>query len=221
MGNSMKKPENYIILALLTVVLSNCKPADNKSTDSKTRDTISKLSVKADTLTLKTDLFNQDLKFCGHKISFYLTNRQIPQVCKDIFTKKIPVSDDIEVLSLMDSIFTNNKDTGPFYFLTLTQTMEKADGAYAEPLGVMCRKFIETRTKEFFDYFINEPMLTDQNFSEWAQLVAGEIAISAEGHEKNEADKLIRKMAANSRPGNEKQKEKLKEFSKMIVNLCP
>jgi hypothetical protein len=152
----------------------------------------------------------------GHPISFYITNKNIPQVCKDLYAGKRQPSDDSDIISLMDSIFTSNKETAPFYFLTLTRTMANADGAYAEPLGMMAKSFVETRTKEFVGHFINEPLLTTKNLYEWARLVAGEIEIASEGKEKEQLGKLKEKLKSNCTSCSAKEVQLLSSFVEQI-----
>jgi hypothetical protein len=217
----MKTRIRNIILLSITIVLANCNSADNTQKSKITPDTVMQIVTVDTFVALQKDTADNKLIFAGHPISFYLSHRQIPQVCKDIYNKKRLISDDNEVLALIDSIFTPNNETRPFYFLTLTQTMEKADGAYAEPLGIMGKDFVEKRTKEFLNYFINEPMLTNEDFDEWVSTVVGEIQISAEGHEKKEADNVKKKMFANCSDCNEQQKLKLENFTKQIKNHYP
>jgi hypothetical protein len=72
--------------------------------------------------------------------------------------------------------------------------MDEADGAYAEPLGMMGKQFVETRTLDFVGYFDEEQLLTDTDLEQWAKTVAGEIQISSEGREKEELNSLTNKM---------------------------
>lgn len=164
-------------------------------------------------------IINQQL--AGHSISYYLNHDQIPQVCKDLFLKKRSPIDDSDILSLMDSIFTSNNDTRPFYFLTITQTMEKADGAYAEPLGMMAKSFVEKRTKEFLVFFMNESLLTIKDFDEWAKSVAGEIEIISEGKEQLEIDTVQSKMLMNCSDCAETQKQLILNFIDKVKKHCP
>ncbi len=159
--------------------------------------------------------------FAGHSISYFLKHDQIPQVCKDLFLKKRAPIDDSDILSLMDSIFTNNNDTRPFYFLTITQTMEKADGAYAEPLGMMAKSFVEKRTKDFIGLFENESLLTKRDFDEWAMSVAGEIEIMSEGKEQLEIANVQSKMILNCSDCTDTQKKLILDFITTVRNHCP
>lgn len=194
---------------LFVLILSQycCHPTDNKRT--------------IDTKVFKSTVLVNDSIFNGHPLTFYINHDKIPQVCKDLFSGVRQPSDEIDVLSLLDSIFTTNDETRPFYFLTITRTMEKADGAYAEPLGMMGKQFVEIRTKEFVDYFNKEILLTDKDFEEWAKKVAGEIEISADGKEKEELEKLRSKMKLNCQSCDEGQSKILNDFVERVAHHCP
>jgi hypothetical protein len=156
----------------------------------------------------------------GHPISFYMAHKEIPQICKDVYTGVRQPSDEVDVLSLLDSIFTKNKETAPFYFLTITRTMEKADGAYAEPLGMMGKHFVETRTKQFIDYFENESLLTSHDFNEWASTVSGEIEILSD-NEEQEFDKMKEKVKSNCASCNAKQLQRMNAFLEKVKESTP
>ncbi|MES2654295.1 MAG: hypothetical protein V4620_01840 [Bacteroidota bacterium] len=167
-----------------------------------------------------TDTTDNDLKLRGKPISFYLAHPQISQVCKDIYTEKREPSPDKDILALMDSMFTLNDETKAFYFLTVTQTMHKADGAYAEVLGVMAKSFVETRTREFLNYTMNEPLITEKYYNKWVKTVVGEIKICAEGHEKEEAGLIKNKMLKSCTECTEQQKDKLNDFAARVAKKC-
>lgn len=216
----MKKLTTPFAILVLTVVIPRCNSASNKVTGVNSVDTIVQ-AVTSDTSTiLQTDIDGK-ARFGGHPVSFYLGHKEIPQVCKDLYTQKRSVSDDNDVLAIMDSIFTSNNETRPFYFLTLTSTMGKADGAYSEPLGIMCKKFVETRTNEFIDYFINELLLTHADFDKWAQTVAGELQVSSDRADKEEVNILKNKMTTNCLACDERRIQKIEEFISRINYHTP
>jgi len=174
-----------------------------------------------DTHWISPGTLNKESVFNGHPISFYLEHKQIPQVCKDLYNGKRNPSDDAGILNLLDSIFTSNVDTKPFYFLTITRTMPKADGAYAEPLGMMGKQFVEKKTTDFADYFINNPVLTDKDFEEWAKTVAGEIEISAAEQEKEEWARLKSKMKSNCVNCGQRQVKIIDNFLTRVKKSLP
>ena len=166
-------------------------------------------------------MVTKDSILSGNRISFYINHKEIPQVCKELFRNTRQPSDELDVLALLDSVFTSNDKTRPFYFLTITRTMAKADGAYAEPLGMMAKQFVETRTKEFITYFRNESLLTDKDFDEWAKKVAGEIEISSSGRENEEVKVLKEKMKLNCERCDEGQIKTIDDFVDRVGHHRP
>ena len=193
-GNRMNRPTRQFSLIIVTLSLFNCNPVDKKQ--------------------------NNEI-FAGHQISFYLTHDNIPQACKDLFSKVEHPADDTKTLALLDSLLTTNSETGPFYFLTVTRTIEKAAGAYSESLGLIGKQYLEKRTKEFIKYFIDESLLTDNDFENWAKIVAGEIQISAEGQEKEELERLENQLILNCNTCSVGQIGKVKDFVDRVRYYCP
>ncbi len=194
-----KRFTTHYILVLITLALYSCHLIDSK------RAAVSE-AIK------ETGMVTNDSILGGRLLSFYINHKEIPQVCKDLFRNTRQASDEVDVLALLDSVFTINDETRPFFFLTITRTMAKADGAYAEPLGMMGKKFVETRTKEFVNYFRKESLLTDKDFDEWARAVAGEIEISSEGREKEELKVLSKKMRLACEKCDEEQMKTIDDF---------
>jgi hypothetical protein len=197
---------HFIILVILVVTHFSCRPSDSKVPV----DNLSKPAIDMSDSTIRERPFK-----------FYIDHKEIPQVCKDLFNNVRQPSDESDVLSLLDSIFTSNDETRPFYFFTITQTMSEADGAYAEPLGMMGKQFVETRTMDFVNYFKDERILTKMDFEEWAMTVAGEIQISFEGQEKNEAEKLLTKMKSNCINCDKGQNKLIDDFVERVRYHCP
>lgn len=201
----------YALSATFIVALFLWSCNGEKEQDKKTDRLVDTAVVqKPDSSVLET--------FAGRPISFYLNHPQIPKVAKDIYLKKVPVTAEKNVLALIDSVFSSNDETAPFYFLVITQTMEKADGAYSEPLGMMAKEYVETNTSEFLGYFLNEPLLTDINFDEWARCVAGEIMIAMEGQEMAELTKVTDRMKSNCTDCSSQARQKLDDFVAHVKN---
>jgi hypothetical protein len=204
----MKRLTIYYALVLVTVTQYSCHLIDSK------RAVVSE-AIK------ETSVVTNDSILSGRLISFYINHKEIPQVCKDLFRNTRQPSDEVDVLALLDSVFTSNDKTRPFYFLTITRTMTKADGAYAEPLGMMAKQFVETRTKEFINYFRNESLLTDKDFEEWAKKVAGEIEISSSGREKAELKILKEKMKLDCEKCDKEQTKTINDFVDKVGRYSP
>jgi len=163
----------------------------------------------------------QQKSFGGHPILFYLRHPQIPQVAKDLYLGNAKPTDDDQTLALMDSIFTGNTTTQPFYFLTLTRTMSKADGAYSEPLGLMVKEFVEQQPDRLVAYFLNEKLLTSEDFDNWAESVAMEFHRDNEGSEASACAAWAKDLLAHCRNCSAAEKAKLREFTEVVSRWCP
>ena len=142
----------------------------------------------------------------------FLKDKSIPQLYKDLYNNKVKPPDDDENLSLIDSIYSRGPAKG-FYFLVITKTMKYADGAYAEPLGIAAKEFVEKNTTEFLSYFMyNKDLLTHEDFKNWAGTVYGEIQIDSEGSEQNAVNDLKTRMIKNCTGLSEEYKTKINEF---------
>jgi hypothetical protein len=201
---TMKDMKRFIFLTVIFFIplfFSSCSNGQNDEKNSG--DSLGNPIIKPDS-TAQT--------FAGRPLSFYLAHPQVPVVAKELYTGKIPVSGDERILALLDSLFTANHETAPFYFLTITRTLEKADGAYAESLGMTAKEYVETNTSEFIGYFLNEPLLTEKDFDEWARFVAFEIMIADENREMEGLSKFEKQAKANCPGCTEQAKQKLDDF---------
>jgi hypothetical protein len=156
----------------------------------------------------------------GKPVRYYLRHPQISQVAKDIYLEKKKVSDDDLSLSLMDSLFTKNPTTQPFYFLVLTRAMKKADGAYSELLGVTAKSFVESEPELFVQYFGRESVLTVENWDQWAWCVASEIMIEEEGNEETASRQFKEMVSARCATCSQATKVRLVSFLNLVTRYC-
>ena len=206
---------------LLLSAISACQSGPEKriasgpTTNEAEQATVQPKGLPYDTAQLQQDSFG------GHPILFYLRHPQIPQVAKDLYLGRAEPTDNDETLALMDSIFTKNTVTQPFYFLTLTRTMPKADGAYAEPLVIMAKEFAEQQPKRFTTYFLAEKLLTVKDFNNWGECVAMEFYTSNEGREVSARAAWAKARLANCKKCSAAEKSKLREFTELVSQWRP
>jgi len=124
----------------------------------------------------------------------YLADDKIPNAFKTVFQGEKALNDDEETLALIDSLFSKDRERHPFYFVLATRTMWWSDGAFSEPLCEKAKKYVETETKQFLKYFGTEKVLTEADFNKWTEYVAGEIGITAENKELQEAENVRKRM---------------------------
>lgn len=150
----------------------------------------------------------------SYKISVdrFISDKNIPQIAKDLYYEKVKPTDNDATLALIDSISSTGQAQG-FYFLVATKTMKHADGAYSEPLGIAAKEFVENNTIKFLSYFMNNPnLLSKEDFKSWANSVYGEIQIESEDSEQKAVKDLRQVMRNNCKGQPESYRAKIDEF---------
>ncbi|MEO5947277.1 MAG: hypothetical protein ABIP79_10720 [Chitinophagaceae bacterium] len=113
-------------------------------------------------------------------ISFYLAHPNVSKAAKK-FYKNIPLyrknpgkyyfgNPNIEsfVGEVMDSIFTANNDTRPFYLYLHNINGDMADGALLLTVMYDRFNFISSYPARFFQYMIDNPQEKDKYFKKWS-----------------------------------------------------
>ena len=104
--------------------------------------------------------------------------------------EKLIIAEDIIMLSVVDSLSSNDPDKNLFYFIVFTKSMNGSDGFYSEAVALAAFEYITTQTERFAVYFNTSPKLTDMDMDNWASYIFGEIEISRENHELKAVDEL-------------------------------
>lgn len=128
------------------------------------------------------------------------SNSQLNEVTADSSTlsyfnkikrqQKLIRSDDAQMLSIADSLFTEDELNQGLYFLVFTKSMNGADGFYSEMVSKSALEYLTTRTDQFIQNFRSIHELNDLDFDNWAVYVYSEIQLNNEGHELEEVNKL-------------------------------
>ncbi|WP_162051336.1 hypothetical protein [Pontibacter pamirensis] len=151
----------------------------------------------------------------------HLDDPLIPVLFKDVFQEKVALDDDDKTLSLIDSLFSNDRVRHPFYFTLVTKTLWWADGAFSEPLGISMKEYVETEPKQFITYFQSEPVLTEADFNKWADGVAMEVGIKYEHSEIEEIDGVESRMLSNCRKCDAEERNMIQRFAKRMKEYYP
>jgi hypothetical protein len=126
----------------------------------------------------------------------------------DIYRQeKLIDADDILMLSITDSLFTENRETELFYFVVFTKSMNGSDGFYSEALGTSCYKFITTKTNKFTEHFLKESKLTETDLKSWAECIFGEIQIAKKNSEIEAIKELEKELLENINESSESCKK--------------
>ncbi|MDO9184920.1 MAG: hypothetical protein Q7W13_02835 [Bacteroidia bacterium] len=183
-----------------------------------------KTATITDSLSNKPTLDSKIIDLTGEIISPFqkelnnaIKDQKIDPYYKDIYKQeKLIVADDNKMLSITDSLFTNDPNTDLFFFIVFTKSMNGSDGFYSEALGLASFNFITTKTEWFADYFNIAPKLTDQDMDNWATYIWGEIQISRENQEGKAINELEEKLLDNLKGVREEYKVVIEKLIKKI-----
>ena len=146
-----------------------------------------------------------------------LGNESIDKYYKEAYQQeKLISADDNKMLSITDSLFTNDTETDLFYFIVFTKSMNGSDGFYSEALGLSTFDFVTKKTEWFADYFNIAPKLTDQDMDNWAYYVYGEIQISRESEEEKAVKELEIQLLKNIEGNRKEYKVVIERFIEKI-----
>jgi len=104
--------------------------------------------------------------------------------------QKVIRSNDAQMLSITDSLFSGVEINQGFYFLVFTKSMNCADGFYSEAVGNAALEYLTTRTNQFIQNFRSIHDLNDLDLYNWADYTFREIQVDNEGREIDQINKL-------------------------------
>lgn len=146
-----------------------------------------------------------------------LKNKNIDIYFKEIYYKEHLIEEDNnKMLSITDSLFTNNTKTDLFYFIVFTKSMNGSDGFYSEAVGMSAMSFIKEKTEYFADYFNIAPKLTEKDMDNWAGYIYGEIQISREDEEEKAINELENELLENIKGARKEYKPVIEELIEKI-----
>jgi hypothetical protein len=146
-----------------------------------------------------------------------LADTAVDDYYKEIYRQgKLISADDNKMLSITDSLFTDDPDKDLFYFIVFTKSMNGSDGFYSEAVGLSSFEFVRTRTEKFADYFFIAPKLTDQDMDKWAQSVYGELQISRENEEEQAVRELERELLDSIKEARKENRVIIERFIEKI-----
>ena len=153
------------------------------------------------------------------EINNQLLNPKIPRYFKDVaLAKQLLDADDGLMLSLMDSLYSQDKDLKAYYFFTFTQSLKSADGFYSEGAANTCYAFIKERTEEFVKYFSSKDFLLDIDLENWAYYTLSEIEIEYEDKIEENINALIKELNFKTLYLEGEQKKTLNKFISVLEN---
>lgn len=121
--------------------------------------------------------------FCGYAQGlqppqFYLSRADVSRDAKDYYTEGLSKANIHKAYSILDSIFTDNDITRPFYILMACHMLSQAEGELLEELKIISRFTAELQPGTLGDVlFSGEKAYGGYKF-QWAKAMASEIRTS-------------------------------------------
>jgi hypothetical protein len=165
--------------------------------------------------------FKNEIKI-EYTISDFLNDKLVPSCIKAIYLKKInPNENESCGFALLDSTLSKDKVRPPFYFLTLTQSFEIADGAYSEAICNFSESYVMNNTKAFVSQLISNKYLKNNATELWANNVMMELVDFADNDANKQVADYIKKLITKMALLDNKQKLKLDTFIKLMQSYQP
>jgi hypothetical protein len=223
------KTNRNILFLLFGLVLISCGNQQTKHTETESNSADTLKTVTIDSFYMdeseinsnewkeyKTDstVSNSPMQI---ELDNALKNESIDNYYKEVYrTEKLISADDNKMLSITDSLFTNDSETDLFYFIVFTKSMNGSDGFYSEALGLSAFDFVTKKTEWFVDYFNIAPKLTNKDMENWANYVYGEIQISREDEEGKAINELENELLENIKGARKEYKPVIEKLIKKI-----
>lgn len=124
--------------------------------------------------------------FCGYSqsmqsISYYTTHPDISQEAKDYYARLFNANNSDKIYGIMDSIFTDNSDTRPFYIFLACRMITEANGDLLSELNIICRHLAELFPVSLASVLFADKAVIDDKYKElWAKRMSVEIRITCD-----------------------------------------
>lgn len=115
-------------------------------------------------------------------VSYYLQHPQVSQDAIDFYTGDLKVSDPDRVMGIVDSLFTKNDDTRPFYILLTSRMLGQAKGDLRKMLNISCRHFAEQNPAALANFLFTKHYMVPNGYKQlWAYRIAVDIRLICSG----------------------------------------
>lgn len=111
--------------------------------------------------------------------AYYYAHKALSQDARDMYAKTFDINTSPKSYSIIDSTFTQNDETRPFYIYLVCTMLDKAEGELRAELNVICRYLIEQRPNDLTDVLFSSFSLVKSSYKEeWAHRVGVELRIT-------------------------------------------
>lgn len=113
--------------------------------------------------------------------NYYYALPNVSQDAKDCYAQLFDINNSPKSFSILDSMFTQNKDTQPFYIYLACTMLPKADGELRTQLNIVCRHLTEQDPDAVANVLYSKSKLMRSSYrSAWGHRVGVEIRLTCE-----------------------------------------
>lgn len=127
--------------------------------------------------TCSSFLFAQELK----NFDFYYSHPQVSQEAKEYYAGLFSVNNSEKAYSVMDSVFTQNDETRPFYIYLVCKMLGEADENMLAELSIICRYVVELQPSALVTVlYAGRNFVEDKYKDIWAKRISTELRVTCD-----------------------------------------
>lgn len=163
-------------------------------------------------------LYAQELK----NFDFYYSHPNVSQDAKEYYAGLYSVNTNEKAYNVMDSAFTQNDETRPFYIYLVCRMLEEADVNMMAEISIICRYVVEMHPTTLMAVLYAGPNYVSEKSKDiWAGRISTELRVTCD-KELMDCYKLSRTSALQACDDAQKQKlEMLYNMVRRDLNLFP
>jgi len=192
--------KNFIFYSLIGLIFIKCNSKSIDNTESKNFVRKEK-EIEKDTTTTRDSSKN---------------NQQAEKEIFENLEKEYAVSNQTLTFShILDSLNVKDKKQRIYYFLQITKTIPKAEGAYSEALGYHALSYINKNINEFINLKI-ENKITNSEFNNWITLLGNELELQKDISNPGIIKNFVKFLENEKKKGNEKGIQVISQIESLI-----
>lgn len=119
--------------------------------------------------------FSQGLQ----NFDYYYAHPAVSQDAKEYYARLFNINSSNKTYSIMDSVYTNNDDTRPFYVYLVCRMLKEAEGGLLTELNIVCRQIAELYPSTLIPVLYAGKNYVDEDIKDlWASRMSVEVRIT-------------------------------------------
>lgn len=110
--------------------------------------------------------------------NYYLSHPQVSQDAKDYYAGQFNINTSERVYSVLDSAFTQNSITRPFYIYLISKMIPEAENSLLAEINIICKYLTEKHPADLVSVLFADKQVDDKYKSLWAARLSIEIRIA-------------------------------------------